>query len=432
MLKKVFANTSWLIAEKLVRSVMTLFVGALVIRFLGPAEYGKIAYALAFIGIFHGVSTLGIEGVLVRELVAIREKTSASSNEALTEQSQLISSVFLARLMSGVTLLVISAMLVATIPNSSPEMWIITLFIGIVLLAQSADSIDLFNQSELKSKRTAIAKIISYLCSNSIRVALIHFEAGVLYFALTYAIEAALTAVILLLNYARGARFVLDLGYFRRKVPILLKETWPIIIAALATALAVRLDQILLSSQLGAQALGIYSAAIVYATATFFVPAVICNSLLPMATNAKLTSYSKYTQVLRWGYLLNLSIALVVIALTWILSDTIVAIMYGGQFAEAAEVLRIYALLNLPVYIGITHVLWIINEHKVMYLLYRAIAGASLTILLCLILIPRFGVLGAAISVLISQVISEVLIPVALNQKLFLNIILPWRFRSNV
>ncbi len=67
--RRYFANTSWLFAEKILRMFVGLFVGIWVARYLGPEKYGLLSYAQSFVGFFTAIATLGLDGIVVRELV---------------------------------------------------------------------------------------------------------------------------------------------------------------------------------------------------------------------------------------------------------------------------------------------------------------------------------------------------------------------------
>ena len=53
---------------------INFFVGIYTTRFLGPSNFGLINYASAYTGFFASVCTLGINSVIVKELVNNREK----------------------------------------------------------------------------------------------------------------------------------------------------------------------------------------------------------------------------------------------------------------------------------------------------------------------------------------------------------------------
>ena len=66
---KYFKNTSWLFAEKIIRMMVGLFIGIWVARYLGPEQFGLFSYAVSFVGLFIAISTLGLDTIVVRELV---------------------------------------------------------------------------------------------------------------------------------------------------------------------------------------------------------------------------------------------------------------------------------------------------------------------------------------------------------------------------
>ena len=67
--RKYFANTSWLLGERVLRITISLFVGIYVARYLGPERYGMLSYALSFVWLFSALASLGLDDILVRELV---------------------------------------------------------------------------------------------------------------------------------------------------------------------------------------------------------------------------------------------------------------------------------------------------------------------------------------------------------------------------
>ena len=71
--RKYFTNTSWLLAERIIRMGVLLFVGIYVARYLGPERYGLLSYSNSFVGIFTGIALLGLDGIVVRELVKTPE-----------------------------------------------------------------------------------------------------------------------------------------------------------------------------------------------------------------------------------------------------------------------------------------------------------------------------------------------------------------------
>ncbi len=65
--KKIIINIVWLFADRIIRMGVGLSVSVLVARYLGPEQFGKLAYALAFTGIFLAMTSLGLQGIVVKK-----------------------------------------------------------------------------------------------------------------------------------------------------------------------------------------------------------------------------------------------------------------------------------------------------------------------------------------------------------------------------
>jgi O-antigen/teichoic acid export membrane protein len=64
-----FDNIVWLASEKAIQFALAFFVGAYVARFLGPDQYGLLGFAQGVVSIAAAVATLGIDSIVVRQLV---------------------------------------------------------------------------------------------------------------------------------------------------------------------------------------------------------------------------------------------------------------------------------------------------------------------------------------------------------------------------
>jgi PST family polysaccharide transporter len=73
-LQAILANTGWLFADKILRMGVGLFVGVWIARYLGPEQFGLWNFAIAFAVLFGAFATLGLDGIVVRELVKNPER----------------------------------------------------------------------------------------------------------------------------------------------------------------------------------------------------------------------------------------------------------------------------------------------------------------------------------------------------------------------
>jgi PST family polysaccharide transporter len=68
-LRTIARNTGWLMVDRVVRMGLGVFVGVWVARYLGPSRFGSLNFAMSFVALFGTLTTLGLEGIMVKEIV---------------------------------------------------------------------------------------------------------------------------------------------------------------------------------------------------------------------------------------------------------------------------------------------------------------------------------------------------------------------------
>ena len=72
--KHVLSNAKWIISCKIAQSVIQLIIGMISARYLGPSNYGLINYAASIVSFFMPLMQLGLNAILVHELLESPEK----------------------------------------------------------------------------------------------------------------------------------------------------------------------------------------------------------------------------------------------------------------------------------------------------------------------------------------------------------------------
>ena len=78
-LLQAIGNTGWLFAENILRLAVALLVNIWVTRYLGPEQFGLLSYAVAFVALFSPLALLGLDFIVVRNIV----RAPASRDEIL-------------------------------------------------------------------------------------------------------------------------------------------------------------------------------------------------------------------------------------------------------------------------------------------------------------------------------------------------------------
>jgi len=156
-----------------------------------------------------------------------------------------------------------------------------------------------------------------------------------------------------------------------------------------------RSGQLMLESMRGAGDVGIYSAAARLSEAWNFIPVSLVASAFPKIVQSRPNTALYYTQISRLMVALVTLAYLAGIAAT-LLSDPVVRWLYGETYAASAPVLSVHIWCGLLVGFGTVSGSWLLAERKLMLNLQRTVLGLIVSVLLNLVLIPRFGPIGAA------------------------------------
>ncbi len=397
-LQKILGNTGWLFFDKILRMGVGLFVGVWVARYLGPEQFGAFNFAIAFVALFGAFASLGLDGIVVRDIVREPER-----------KFEILSSAFILKLCGGSVAFLISLGAIFIMrPAESQTHWLVGI-IAAGMIFQSFDAIDLWFQSQVKSKYTVIAKNAAFVVFALVRIILILNKAPLTAFAWAAFAEIILGAVGLVIFYVRQK----TVPVWCPKIKIarwLVNESWPLMLSGLAIMIYMRIDQIMLGQMMGNKEVGLYSAALRFSEIWYFIPIAIVSSVMPTLTQARLESKEKY--FLRLQQLFNnlVRIAYVIAIPMTFISTFLVTSLYGPEYSRSGVILAIHIWSAVFVFIGVGMSPWTINEGMMRYSLIQTIGGAIVNICLNVFLIPRYGAAGAAIATLISQMMASFLL----------------------
>ncbi len=388
---KYLGNTGWLVAERVLRRGISRLVIIYLARYLGPERFGLLSYATAIFGIFAVVATLGTNRILIREAVNQPEQHDAILGTSLV-----------LRLVAGCILIVAIYLVTYTFNAGDPITPVLAVIIGTGLLFQSLHIIELWFQAEVKVKYAVIAKAVAALVIAGAKFTLILLGAPLLAFAFAIAGEYALVALTLVIAYHMTGHRVRH-WKFRPGLGLeFLSQGWPEILAGLGTILCMRMDQVMIGQMLGAEGVGIYTAASQISEALYFVPVAVVTSTFPAIVAARARDrnlyYRRLQQLLSGVTIYSYAVA---VAVT-LLSGWLIALLYGTRFSGAEDILVIHVWTGVAVGLGITSGSWIMAEKRTRLSLYRMSCGAILNIILNYFLIRAMGINGAAIATLVS------------------------------
>jgi O-antigen/teichoic acid export membrane protein len=403
---KHFKNTGWLLAEKILRIIVGLFIGVWIIRYLGPEQFGYFSYALSFVGLFTVIATLGLDGIVIRELVKDESR-----------RDELIGTAFLLKLMSAFGVLAILAIAVNFTSNDTSINTLIFI-VASATIFQSFNVVDMYFQSKVLSKYLVYVNVISLFLSSMVKIALILNEASLIAFAWVILFDSFVLAIGFIYFYIKNISTfnVKHLKFSKSTAFELLRDGWPLILSSIVVSIYMKIDQVMIKEMINAEAAGQYAAAVKLSEAWYFIPMVIASSLFPAIINAKKQSEEFYYARLQKLYDLMVWLAIAIALPMTFLSDWLVELLYGGQYNQAGNVLAIHIWAGVFVFLGVASGKWFIAENLHRLSFWRTFNGMFVNIILNILLIPKYGVQGAAVATLISYFLAGLLFDVFNNK----------------
>ena len=390
-----FKNTSWLMGERILRMAVGLFVGIWVARYLGPEQFGLFSYAQSFVGLFMALATLGLDGIIVRELVKDRRKRDA-----------LLGTAFTLKLIGAFVVLLVLVFTVNII-STDAQTKLLIIVIASATIFQSMNVVDFYFQSKVLSRYVAFANAFTLLISSAVKIWLIVNDAPLIAFAWVVLFDSAILSLGYMYFYLKMGNRIKQWIFDKDLAKSLLKDSWPLILAGIVISIYMKIDQVMIKEMLDVEAVGQYAAAARLSEAWYFIPGVLSTSLFPAMIAAKNLNKTLYLARLQRLYDLMVWLAVAIALPITFLGEYIVNIFYGEAYNMASTVLIIHVWSGVFVSLGLVFGKYLTNEGLTKIALRRSVLGMFVNVTLNYLLIPFYGIEGAAIATLCGQIVAN-------------------------
>lgn len=388
--QRYFRNTGWMFITRILSMAISFLATIFIARKLGPMNYGQLSYALSFVSIFGFIASLGIEQVLYRDILKFPEL-----------KEKYLGSTFVIKIVAAIVALVL-CLIFALIWSPRDVSFFLIFIIGLTFIFNPFQIISYEFQADVKSKYPSLVSLVVVFALNILKILVIFYGKGVIYLALIVLLEPILYAIGYI--YYR----VIFYGSFRswvfdKQIAIsILKDSSPLIATSAFATIYARIDQVMIKNMIDTYSVGLYDAAVRLSEVWYFIPNVIGASLFPAIMNARRVSKELYrSRLLKLTGLLFVVSAITSI-LTFIFSDHIVLFIFGSAFIGSILILKIYVLSNISSALNYVMNNYFIAENYRKLIFISSFVGMAANVILNLILIPKFGMVGAAWATLIS------------------------------
>lgn len=400
--KRVIANMSWLMGGKIVNMILSFFVSLATARYLGPSNFGSINYVAAYVSFFSSIASLGLSVIVIKEV---------SSGEE--DDSKVIWTGILMRFLTAVASTIAVVAFFAIAKRNDPLLVPIAALESIAILASAFDTFMYWFQGKLLGKYVSIAGVIAYLAMSLYRLYLLANGADILWFAFATSVDTLVLALVLFFFYVKenGFRPVISLPLGKK----LLKQSYHYLISGLIAILYSKIDQIMLGDMLDKASVGLYSAALTIAGLWGMIPSAFIQSVSPILYKNAQTDRGMFLKRLKQSYagiwFLNVCWSLAIS----LFSYWVVLLLYGAEYMGARKALIIVVWYSGISSLGSLTQVYLATENKNKYINYFALAGLVTDVVLNALLIPHFGITGAAVATLATYCVIHIVMPLVIK-----------------
>jgi O-antigen/teichoic acid export membrane protein len=324
-------NLRWVFLDKLVMFLIGIFVTAQIAKYFGPEAFGLFALAMTALGLLTALSQFGMNDLAFREL--------SKSDDADDQLPSLLAFQF------AVAILVFSATHICLALELASDVAPYLKILSIIMVFKFADLIVVFFDSKLQSKFAAKARVFVFIPFGLAKLLAVWLKADVALVLYLYVAEAVVFALLLMNGFRNYIpRLVLSKRVLSQAIEAF-RNSWVIFVSGLLGLIYVKLDLFIAHNHLSvASDLGHLAVSVRLIEAACLLPVIISVSLTPRIYNAHGEDEGLFWNKLEILIGLISLYGIAFVALVFVFAEIIIFILFGSEYANAANVLRVYAL----------------------------------------------------------------------------------------
>lgn len=392
-IRRIAKNTLATILSNIFTILAGLLFTSYFLRYLGPTDYGKYAFATSFVLLFSIVSDLGLSSLLMRECAVYREKTGL----------YFINSIAIKLILSIFMLVLITILLELMEYPEDIKLVVYAWAICSIINSFGQISLSIFTAYERKEYE-AMVNIFGTITFVFLGFVGIYFHLGLIYililFIVSYLVKTILSHMILIHKIVKSS-FEIEPKIWTS----LLRMAFPFALSTVFFNIYLSIDVTMLSYIRGNEAVGLYSAAYTFITLLIIFPSAFMGAMWPVFSRLNVSSKNKFSFAHNISIKYLLMVALPLSFGANLLADNLILSIYGLDYVNSIGALQILVWSGTLLFI--TNIwgglLGSINKPgtTAACLLICAVINVSLNSYM----IPNYNYVGASISRLITEII---------------------------
>ncbi|MDQ0550328.1 oligosaccharide flippase family protein [Pantoea agglomerans] len=387
----VMSNAAWMMSEKIISVFGVIFVTSYVAKSFGPTVFGQMAFSTSLFAMVQTVAIFGTETILFKRV----SKNASKGLRLMT----------IARTMRMVLLLVTSVPVLIWVWYSMQENFLafaLASFVASVFVTQ--DTISVYNNARLASRLNTIANAVGMLLSFGISFTVAWLRLNPLWLTLSIVAVTLVPYLIKRHNFYQDHQDQMPprekrTAYLR----YLMYAGLPLAISSIFISVQVKAAQMFLAGTAPARDLGLFAAANTISASWIFIPVALITSCFTEIFRERGEVAIKLAARLN-GYVMAVSLLMLLVISLY--GERIIIALYGPEFTQSGSLITLLSIATSFSAMGTVAYRYMVKEGGFNYLLRKIICLMVISLPLSWWLIQGHGIMGAAWSVFLSELLS--------------------------
>jgi O-antigen/teichoic acid export membrane protein len=385
------SNAAWMMSEKIISVFGVIFVTSYVAKSFGPTVFGQMAFSTSLFAMVQTVAIFGTETILFKRV----SKNASKGLRLMT----------IARTMRMVLLLVTSVPVLIWVWYNMQENFLafaLASFVASVFVTQ--DTFSVYNNARLASRLNTIANAVGMLLSFGISFTVAWLRLNPLWLTLSIVAVTLVPYLIKRHNFYQDHQDQMPprekrTAYLR----YLMYAGLPLAISSIFISVQVKAAQMFLAGTAPARDLGLFAAANTISASWIFIPVALITSCFTEIFRERGEVAIKLAARLN-GYVMAVSLLMLLIISLY--GERIIIALYGPEFTQSGSLITLLSIATSFSAMGTVAYRYMVKEGGFNYLLRKIICLMVISLPLSWWLIQGHGIMGAAWSVFLSELLS--------------------------
>ena len=402
-------NTFWIGFGEITSRLLKLIIIFYAIRILGVSDWGAFSFTISLCGLFMIFSDIGLSSILTREL---------AKDES--QKNKYISTSFLIKITLNILIFLIIILFAPFFSKDIISTQIIPIVALLMIFDGMRDFIFAINRSMEKMETEAFVKIVT----NLILIAFTYFflvQSKTVYSLAIGYMLGSLSGLVFTLIIFRKYLKNLYTNFSKDLVKPLMTIAWPFALFAILNSIMSGTDTVMLGWIKDTKEVGFYATSQRITAFLYIIPGLITSSLLPTLSR-QINNKEKIKSVVHSSIKIIYLFSIPVVLGGIIIGDDLIIKLFGQNYIPTINIFRLSLLGILFAFPSLifNSMIFIFNKHK--SVIKISLFGTILNILINIMLIPKYGAIGAIIATILSQIVVMVLIKKELSKIIELKI----------